>query len=460
MTRLTSTRLLRRACVVALLIATLALISACGGTDTTSGGSAGTPDDMAKAVTAGDCTTAKRIGEQIIAADRESFDALMAHTVLFNCAMFSGDTAAAKTQTAAIRAFPDDTGIASGMGLYLEAVAASQSGDAEAATLLGQRAIADAEKNDLPIVGALAAIVLAGVANDAGNCPDASKSAQQALALLNQSGSESLTGQIAQLIGGGQSGSSARDRTEARAHMLLGSCATDKATALRESAQAVKIAKGTGEELLLLEVLAGRAETAAYFDDCATGLAASGEAAGLGENFPVATTGSFRVQAYSARIACAPLPETAQIADEALAFVTPLRDTAPHLELVILMVYAGVLFQNDKYTLACALIADHPQALTEDQLLDLPSFNTYRILAAECPLFTPKNKGKQRDGIAIATKAIDSLKTSTDKPTLGLAYYVRGLLYANLEDMAAARSDLQKAAQLGNQDAIDLLNGG
>jgi Flp pilus assembly protein TadD len=37
---------------------------------------------------------------------------------------------------------------------------------------------------------------------------------------------------------------------------------------------------------------------------------------------------------------------------------------------------------------------------------------------------------------------------------------VRGLLYANAGDTTAARSDLQKAAQLGNQDAIDLLNGG
>jgi hypothetical protein len=83
-----------------------------------------------------------------------------------------------------------------------------------------------------------------------------------------------------------------------------------------------------------------------------------------------------------------------------------------------------------------------------------------RILAAECPLFTPKNKAKLREGVAIATKAITSLKTSTDKSALGLAYYVRGLLYANLEDVPAARSDLQKAAQLGNQDAIDLLNGG
>jgi hypothetical protein len=242
--------------------------------------------------------------------------------------------------------------------------------------------------------------------------------------------------------------------------MLLGSCATDKATALRESAQAVKIAKDTGEELLLLEVLAGQADTAAYFEDCPTGLAASDEAAGLGENFPVAMTGRFRVQAYTARIACAPLSEAMQTADEALALATPIRDTAPHLELVILLVYAGVLFENDKYKLACALIADHPQALTEDQLLDSPTFSTYRILAAECPLFTPKNKAKLREGVAIATKAITSLKTSTDKSALGLAYYVRGLLYANLEDVAAARSDLQKAAQLGNQNAIDLLNGG
>ena len=460
MTRLTHTRMLRRACFVALLMATLALVSACGGADTTSGGSAGTPDEMAKAMIAGNCTTASNIGEQIVADDSASSDALMAHIVLFNCAMLSGDTAAAKAQTDALSAFPNDKGIASGMGLYLEAVAASQSGDTEAATLLSRRAIADAEKNDLPIVGAMAAIVLAGVANDAGNCPEVSKSATQALALADQSGSESLTGQIAQLIGGGQSGSSAQDRTKARAHMLLGSCATEKATALRESAQAVKIAKDTGEELLLLEVLAGQAETAAYFDDCATGLAASDEAAGLGENFPIAMTGSFRVQAYSARIACAPFPEAVQTADEALALVTPLRDTSPHLELVILMVYAGVLFDNDKNELACALIADHPQALTEDQLLDLPAFTTYRILAAECPLFTPKNKAKLRDGVAIATKAITSLKTTNDESTLGLAYYVRGLLYANLEDVPAARSDLQKAAQLGNQNAIDLLNGG
>lgn len=460
MTRLTNARSIRRACLLALLMAALALVSACGGSDTTSGGASGTPDDMTKALIAGDCTTANKIAKQIVADDSASSDALMAHIALFNCAMLSGDTAAAKAQTDALSTFPNDKGIASGMGLYLEAVAASQRGDTEAAAQLSRRAIADAEKNDLPLVGALAAIVLAGVANDAGNCPEASKSAQQALALLNQSGSESLTGQIAQLIGGGQSGSSAQDRTEARAHMLLGSCATDKATALRESAQAVTIAKDTGEELLLLEVLAGQAETAAYLEDCATGLAASGEAAGLGENFPIAMTGSFRVQAYSARIACAPLPEAVQTADEALALVTPIRDTAPHLELVILLVYAGVLFDNDKYKLACALIADHPQALTEDKLLELPTFSTYRILAAECPLFTPKNKAKLREGIEIATKAITSLKTSTDKSTLGLAYYVRGLLYANLEDVAAARSDLQKAAQLGNQNAIDLLNGG
>lgn len=464
MTRLFKTRLLHRACFVALLMAALALVSACGGAATTSGGSAGSaagaPDDMAKAMIAGDCTTAKKIGEQIVADDSESMDALMAHAVLFNCAVFSGDTAAAKTQTAAIRAFPDDTGVASGLGLYLEAVAASQSGDAKTASLLGLRAIADAEKHDLPSIGALASVLMAGVFDGMGDCAAASKSARQALTLVDQSGSESMAGQIAQLIGGGQSGTRGRQRTEARAHMLLGSCATDKTTGLRESAEAVKIAKDVGEELLLLEVMARQADTAIMFDDCKTGLAASDETVDLGEGFPTTTTAIFRAQAFGARIYCAPLPDAVQAGDEALAVVTPLRDSSPQLELSILLLYVNMLFSNEEYKQACALIADHPQALTEDQLLDSPTFSIYRILAAECPLFTPKNKAKLRDGVAIATKAITSLKSSADKSTLGLALYVRGLLYANLGDTAAARSDLQKAAQLGNQDAIDLLNGG
>jgi tetratricopeptide (TPR) repeat protein len=412
-------------------------------------------------MTAGDCTTAKRIGEQIIAGDRESNDALMAHIVLFNCATFSGDTAAAKTQTAAIRAFPDDTGIASGLGLYLEAVAANQSGDAKTASLLGLRAIADAEKHDLPIIGALASVLMAGVFDDMGDCAAASKSARQALTLVNQPGSESLTGEIAQLIGGGgQSGTKSRQRTEARAHMLLGSCATDKTTGLRESAEAVKIAKDAGEELLLLEVMAQQADTAVMFDDCKTGLAASDETVDLGQGFPTTTTAIFRTQALGAQIYCAPLPDAVRAGDEALALVTPLRDSSPQLELSILLLYASVLFSNEEYKQACELIAAHPQALTEDQLLDTAAFNTYRILAAECPLFTPKNKAKLKDGIKIATKAVTSLKNSSDKSTLGLALYVRGLLYANAGDTTAARSDLQKAAQLGNQDAIDLLNGG
>ena len=461
MTRLPRICEFRRICFIVMVMAVIALVSACGGSDTTSEGSsgsaAGTPDDMVKAMKAGDCATANTIGKQIVADDSESSNALMAHIVLFNCATLNGDAAAAKAQTTALRAFPDDTGIASGMALYLEAVAASQSGDSDTASLLGLRAIADAKKHDIPIIGAMASVLMAVVFDEMGDCAAASKSATQALALVDQSGSESLTGQIAQLIGGG-SGTTGRERTTARAHMLLGSCATDKATALRESAQAVKIAKDVGEELLLLEVTARQADTALLFEDCATGLAASDKTADLGKNFPTAMTATYRALAYGPQILCAPLPEAVQAGDEALALVTPLRDTSPQLELSILLIYASVLFEKDKYKLACALIADHPQALTEDQLLDSPTFSVYRILAAECPLVTPNGKVTVSDGIALSTKAIDSLQ-SGDRELLGVAYFVRGVLYSNLGNGASARKDLKRAVQLGNQDAADLLNG-
>ena len=169
-------------------------------------------------------------------------------------------------------------------------------------------------------------------------------------------------------------------------------------------------------------------------------------------------TATYRALAYGPQILCAPLPEAMQAGDEALALVTPLRDTSPQLELSILLMYASVLFEKDKYKLACALIADHPQALTEDQLLDSPTFSIYRILAAECPLVTPNGKVTVSDGIALSTKAIDSLQ-SGDRELLGVAYFVRGVLYSNLGNGASARKDLKRAVQLGNQDAADLLNG-
>ena len=123
------------------------------------------------------------------------------------------------------------------------------------------------------------------------------------------------------------------------------------------------------------------------------------------------------------------------------------------------MGYVGALFADQEYRKGCAIVDAHPQALTEDALLDTPMFAPYRVLAAECAILPPVRKSAIRASLVLATKAVDALKRGSDREMLGLAYYVRGIIYANLGNVAAARSDLRRAADLGNKDAADLLNG-
>jgi hypothetical protein len=121
--------------------------------------------------------------------------------------------------------------------------------------------------------------------------------------------------------------------------------------------------------------------------------------------------------------------------------------------------YVDALFTHEMYGKACAVITDHPDALLQEAYLETPDFASYRLLAAECPILGFDDAVSLEDARTLIGQYMATVERANDQESLGFGYYIRALIEDKLGNADAARRDLERAAELGDESALEILNG-
>lgn len=459
------------------LLAMLAMLvvaligTACGGasSDTTSTAAGFDQEAIAKAMQAGDCRTAMREADDALEQGLEGLDAVYAHVAAGSCAVLARDNAAAQKHVDyLLRYTADRSSEVNALGEYMQALLEFRSGDATAARTRLDALLEKPITTDVPQIGSGALILRSFIASQSGNCPSAIADARQSIALNgNRTTTDAVTAKIANaLLGGSDDGSSARN--EARAHMLIGSCSayTGKPTvALEEARMSVAIAEQAGEPLLILETTAAQADTAQTAGDCKTALAAAqktAEAAATIDSVPLKLEQTSTATAASVLclVDAGQNAKALRLADSAVAEYEASGLQDPTIGTSLIAVQVGALIAAGKVNKGCTTIDQHPEFLTSPIVTTTPDGASFLSIASECLMLGDPTQADYAQARRLANRAVKVLqKAGNQDESLGFALYLRGLANVGMGRVSAARADIVRAAELGDENAKAILNG-